>query len=223
MQLTSLLLLLPLLSGSAPDVSAADQALMDRQRPSYPLDACPISGKKLAADVKPQEMLVQGRLVRLCCPKCVAAVEKDPAPILAKIDAAVIQAQKASYPLETCVISGEKFGGEMGEPVDYIYGTRLVRFCCKGCVAKFEKDPAASMAKIDAALIAAQKESYPLAKCVVSGEELGGMGAPVDYLYGTRLVRFCCKGCVAKFEKEPAKFLTQIDEAAKKPAGAKGM
>jgi hypothetical protein len=67
----------------------------------------------------------------------------------------------SSYPLDTCVVSGEKLGGEMGAPVDYIYKEagkpdRLVRFCCKMCIPKFKKDPAKYLKMIDEA--AAQKK-----------------------------------------------------------------
>ncbi len=60
---------------------------------------------------------------------------------------------------------------------------------------------------------------YPLDVCVVSGEKLGGMGVPYDYYYEEggkppRLVRFCCKMCVAKFLKNPTTYLRKIDEAA---------
>ena len=60
---------------------------------------------------------------------------------------------------------------------------------------------------------------YPLDTCVVSGEKLGEMGAPVDYIYKEdgqpdRLVRLCCKMCIPKFKKDPAKYLKQIDDAA---------
>ena len=73
------------------------------------------------------------------------------------------------------------------------------------------------------------KAAYPLTTCVVSDENLDGsdMGGPVDYIYKEkgkpdRLVRFCCKMCVPKFEKDPAKYLKKIDEAAaaKAKAGA---
>ncbi|MDP1580590.1 MAG: hypothetical protein Q8M02_09945 [Candidatus Didemnitutus sp.] len=68
----------------------------------------------------------------------------------------------------------------------------------------------------------AQVESapaYPLTVCVVSGEELGSMGKPVDYTHqeagqSDRLVRFCCAGCIKTFKKDPAKYLAQIDQAA---------
>jgi len=61
--------------------------------------------------------------------------------------------------------------------------------------------------------------AYPLDTCVVSDEKLGEMGAPIDYIHKEagkpdRLVRFCCKMCVSKFKKDPAKYLKKIDEAA---------
>ena len=69
--------------------------------------------------------------------------------------------------------------------------------------------------KGDADVIAQQKPRYPLNTCVVLGNKLGEHGEPVDYVYKGRLVRFCCKGCIATFEKEPAKYLAKIDEANK--------
>ena len=38
-------------------------------------------------------MVVNNRLVKLCCAKCEKAVEDDPAAYIAKIDEAVIAAQ----------------------------------------------------------------------------------------------------------------------------------
>ena len=63
----------------------------------------------------------------------------------------------AAYPLDTCVVSGDKLKGEMGGPIDYIHKEagqpdRLVRFCCKDCVKDFKKDPAKYLKKIDDAL-----------------------------------------------------------------------
>lgn len=56
--------------------------------------------------------------------------------------------------------------------------------------------------------------SYPLKTCFVSGDRLDD---PVDALYGDRLLRFCCKGCVRSFNKNPSKYLPKLD-ALKKPA-----
>ena len=72
------------------------------------------------------------------------------------------------------------------------------------------------------------KAAYPMTTCVVSGDKLepNSMGGPVDYTYKVqgkpdRLVRFCCKDCVKDFEKDPAKYLKQIDEAAAAKAAPK--
>jgi YHS domain-containing protein len=51
---------------------------------------------------------------------------------------------------------------------------------------------------------------YPLTTCVVSGEELGGMGEPVTYDYKGTTVKFCCKDCIPKFEKEPDRYLGKL-------------
>jgi len=130
------------------------------------------------------------------------------------IDDAVVKAQKASYPKMKCPVSGHDLAADA---VDIVQGTRLVRLCCKDCVAGFRKEPAKYMALVDAGLVAEQKKTYPLDTCVVSGEKIEGPG--VDHLYGTRLVRFCCEKCVPGFDKEPAKYLAMLDKApAKAPA-----
>lgn len=76
-------------------------------------------------------------------------------------DQATIDALKKTYPLKTCVVSGEKLEvTKMGAPIDYLYTskdkdgketTRLVRFCCKSCVKDFNKEPQKYLSKIDAA------------------------------------------------------------------------
>ena len=62
---------------------------------------------------------------------------------------------KATYPLTTCPVSGEKLGSMGG--YDYLYKTkvngveteRLVRFCCNGCVKEFNKNPDKYLKMID--------------------------------------------------------------------------
>jgi YHS domain-containing protein len=191
---------------------ASDRSANMMQRLSYPLTICVISGEKL--DEKATEFVVKGQLFRTCCTKCQAQIEKDPTAALKKISDAVIAAQKAAYPLTTCVVTDAKLDDKA---IDYVYASRLVRLANRDAVATFEKDPKAAMAKLDAAYIKALGATYALKKCPVSGEELGGMGSPVDKLYGTTLVRFCCNSCVKTFEKEPEKYLKEM-AAAGKPA-----
>ena len=67
-------------------------------------------------------------------------------------------------------------------------------------------------------------KTYPLKTCLVSDEKLGEMGPGYDMIYKEkvgdketdRLVRFCCKGCVKDFNKEPAKYLTKLNNAVAK-------
>lgn len=54
--------------------------------------------------------------------------------------------------------------------------------------------------------------SYPLDFCIVSGEKLGSMGAPIVKVYDGREVRFCCSGCVKRFEADKTGYLAKIDE-----------
>lgn len=117
------------------------------------------------------------------------------------------------YPLETCPVSGGKLGG-MGDPFVYEHEGREVRFCCKGCLPKFQKDPAKYLKAIDAKIIAQQEAHYPTDKCVVSDEPLGGsMGDAVKVVYDNRLVQLCCKRCKKSFSKDPKKYLAKLDQA----------
>src|SRR5262245_58021127 len=129
-------------AGKAGDANQ-DQKVMRQQRPSYPLTVCPISGKPLPE--QPEEMVSDGKLVRLCCPKCIDAVKADNKPTLKKIDDGVIAAQKASYPMKESPVSGAKLDDKA---VDHVHGTRLVRLASAEEVAKFEKDPKSAMEKL---------------------------------------------------------------------------
>jgi hypothetical protein len=63
------------------------------------------------------------------------------------------------YTLTTCVVSGDKLGGDMGAPYVFIYKDkkvkndpgREIKFCCKSCLKDFNKDTAAYLKKIDEA------------------------------------------------------------------------
>jgi hypothetical protein len=63
------------------------------------------------------------------------------------------------YTLRTCIVSGEKLGGDMGDPYVFIYKDPKVKndpghelkFCCKSCLKDFNKDPAGFIKKLDEA------------------------------------------------------------------------
>ena len=60
-----------------------------------------------------------------------------------------------------------------------------------------------------------QPAPYPLATCIVSGDRLGEMGKPVMIDHQGRQIGFCCKSCIAEFEKDPAKYLAKLPDPAK--------
>jgi hypothetical protein len=60
------------------------------------------------------------------------------------------------YTLKKCIVSGDKFGGDMGDPYVYIYVDKdnvshEIKFCCKSCLKDFNKDPQGYLKKIAAA------------------------------------------------------------------------
>lgn len=62
---------------------------------------------------------------------------------------------------------------------------------------------------------------YTLKTCIVSGDKLGEMGDPYVYEYKGRQIKFCCKGCLKDFNKEPDKYIKKIEEAEAKAKKAK--
>lgn len=187
---------------------AADARLIAHQRVFYPLTTCVVSGEELGE--KAQDVVRDGRLVRFCCEGCIPKYDANPDEFNAKLDAAVIRAQKPGYALKKCVVSGEELGS-MGDPIAMVQGNELIMLCCKGCVKSLKRDPQGVMAKRDAAMIEAKVASYPVDKCLVSGEPLGDK--PVNMMYGTELVRFCCNDCVKGFERKPHAFLSKLRAA----------
>ena len=66
-------------------------------------------------------------------------------------------AKAKPYPLEKCIVSGEKLG-EMGKPVTLIYKGQEMKFCCKDCVKDFKKDSEKWMKKLTEAQAKAATE-----------------------------------------------------------------
>lgn len=189
----------------------AEDAAEERVGDPWPLNVCAKSGEELGSMGDPIVKVIDGREVRFCCAGCIKAVEKTPEAYLPAADAKIIAAQSAVYPLTTCINSGSDLGADGG--VSFVVGNRLVKTCCTNCQAKVEADPAAFIAKLDAAVIEAQKADYPVATCVVGGHELGDDA--VDMVVANQLIRLCCAGCEGKVNAEPVKFLSMLESAKK--------
>lgn len=119
-------------------LAAVDAKIVVDQKPFYPLETCLVSNEKLGSGVV--DLVYKNRLVRLSSRDHEATFLKDPAKYVAQLDAAVIAKQGPTYVAKTCAVSNEALG-EMGKPVDYVVGNRLIRMCCKGCKGDVVKDP----------------------------------------------------------------------------------
>ena len=53
-----------------------------------------------------------------------------------------------------------------------------------------------------------------LTTCPVSGEKLDEMGKPYVFTYQGQEVKLCCSGCKKDFDKDPAKYVKKIQDAA---------
>lgn len=51
------------------------------------------------------------------------------------------------YPLQTCIVSGNKLGS-MGKVIVKSHEGQEIKFCCKPCVKKFDANPAKYLAKL---------------------------------------------------------------------------
>jgi len=67
----------------------------------------------------------------------------------------VAASKPVPYPLDTCIISGDKLGGDMGPAIVFIYQTnginQEIKFCCPMCKPKFLAEPDKYMKIIQAA------------------------------------------------------------------------
>ncbi len=51
---------------------------------------------------------------------------------------------------------------------------------------------------------------YPLKTCIVTDNDLNSMGDQQSIVHEGQVVKFCCEPCVAKFKKNPAKYLAKL-------------
>jgi YHS domain-containing protein len=74
--------------------------------------------------------------------------------------------------------------------------------------------PFATLAGDTNSAASASPKPDKLATCPVSGEKLGEMGNPYVFVYQGQEVKLCCSGCKKDFDKDPAKYLKKIQDAA---------
>ncbi|MCC7477993.1 hypothetical protein IT575_05990 [bacterium] len=126
-------------SAPAEWLAKLDSAIIEEQKAAYPLDTCPITGEGLESMGGAYDIVVDNRLVRLCCKGCEKAVRADAAKYIKMLDEAVIEKQMAAYPAKVCPVAGDELGPLA---VNMVYDGKLVRLCCEHCVEGFLAEPA---------------------------------------------------------------------------------
>ena len=52
---------------------------------------------------------------------------------------------------------------------------------------------------------------YPLTTCIVTDNDLDSMGEQTSFVYEGQTIKVCCSPCIAKFKKNPAKYLKKLE------------
>ncbi len=87
-------------------------------------------------------ILLLSPLAFVSCKKEASIVESDPS--------AINDAAANPYPLDVCIVSGEKLGS-MGDPITIVHKDQEIKFCCDSCPPKFKEDPAKYLGKLETA------------------------------------------------------------------------
>ncbi len=126
----------------------------------------------------------------------------------------VTRASQADQPAinaqRVCPVTG-KLLGSMGAPIKVSRGNQAVLLCCPGCVAKVQAIPDTFLGrelKVSKPTQADQKAIAAQKVCPITGEDLESMGMPIKISDGDRSVFVCCRGCLAKVQADPGKYLT---------------
>ena len=135
-------------------LSSADRKLAEAQR------FCPMMPySRLGADGTPLKVMVAGKPVFVCCKGCIEGATKGGKDTLAKADkltkASAVLAKlpakdrEAAEAQKFCAIAEGSFLGAMGAPIKLDLDGQLAFVCCKGCTAKAQANPAATLAQVE--------------------------------------------------------------------------
>lgn len=161
--------------------------------------SCPISGGPAKETVSVDYL---GKKVYFCCPGCPAKFEADTAKYAPVANHQLLVTGQIVQ--VGCPISGRAVNPDTAEEL----GNAKVAFCCENCQRKFnetEDKVALVLAKLD--------KGFTLqTACPLSGKKIN---PSVAVEHEGKKVYFCCPGCPAKFEAEPAKYTAKLPQFQK--------
>lgn len=181
-------------------VSAASVLHAEEEAKSCGL--CPLSGKPAQKEVAVE---YKGKQVYFCCPGCPAGFEKDPEKFAKKVALQWLVTDQIVQ--VACPLSGGPVDAE--KTVKLADGAE-VAFCCGNCQGKVAKAaPEDALAMIFGTL---EKGFTLQTTCPLSGKPIN---PEVSVSYQDKDVYFCCPGCPAGFEADPAKYTAKLPQFAK--------
>jgi YHS domain-containing protein len=183
-----------------------------KQARPYPMNTCLVSGGKLGSMGEPSVHIHKGQEIKFCCQGCLNPFLQDTGKYLKKVKEA--HAKVKPYPKETCLVSGRKLDGKLGTSHIFIDEGREIKLCCKGCLPKYKQSSAKYLTAFDSAF--AKVKRYTSETCLVSGQKLGSMGAPLAFIHEGMEVKLCCKGCIKAFQKNTDKYVKKLAKASGK-------
>ncbi len=155
---------------------------------------CPVMGNPVSFTVS--TMTEEGPIY-FCCPMCIKKVKDDPEKYAEKVAEQRQALAKLPRVQVNCPISGKP----VEKKVSIKHDGGKVYFCCPGCVAKFEKEPAKYQGKLLAGY------TYQT-KCPVTNQDID---PSVSAKMGNgQVVYFNNKKCVKQFLGTPEKYLLKL-------------
>lgn len=122
---------------------------------SYPLAGCLTCGDALGDQTA--TLFHADRELKFCCIECVGSYTNSPETYISNLEEQIRSSQRENYPLNICIISEHELGS-MGDPIEYVSGNTLVKFCCGACIEKFEQNREQMLYKLREAAEAKQGE-----------------------------------------------------------------
>lgn len=102
----------------------------------------------------------------------------------------------------------------MKKPAFLFFPLAALALALSSCASKTtaaETTPAGQKAKVSKN--EPKPKAYPLKKCLVTGDALDEMDERVSTVYKGQTFEFCCKPCLKKFNKNPEKYLKELEKA----------
>ncbi len=168
-----------------------------------PQTVCPLMGGEIDKDLYVNH---DGKRVYFCCPDCVEKFRADPATYLKKLADAGVTLEDAPVPQTVCPV----MGGEINKTLFADYKGKRLYACCAECLPKIQKDPAKFVKQLEAEGITLAKTPVPQTVCPILG---GKIDKSVFADYNGSRVYFCCTGCIATFNQDPATHVQKMKRA----------